>query len=245
MKKWLVVWSMLSLCACLDEPNNSAQSTFDSDSGTIADCDDCHVQMPPPTAPHNETHNFLACNNENCHGSMVNEDGSLASSSDARHNNHVMDAACTACHEKTVFPDSDAESNFTCAACHQTPPADMPHNETHAQFACNDPNCHGAMVNDDGTAILDVAKHMDDAATATCDNCHGETASCTACHQTPPTGAPHTDGNHIIFKCNSPDCHGAMVNEDGTAILDDTKHMDGKSEIQDLSCGAVSVCHGV
>lgn len=251
MKKWLILLFAIPLCACLEEPDAPAdKDSFDSDPNVAYNtCEGCHSTMPPASAPHDATHDFFACNTPNCHGALLNENGTMAVKTHT--NSEIVGSACENCHDdgrmssdtETESPDTETGNENSCDRCHAAVPDENPHNNLHAQFACNDPNCHGPMIDSEGATILDDSKHMDDASEAACENCHGDNAGCTPCHQTPPSGAPHDDGMHSSFSCNNPSCHGDMINEAGTQILDSTKHMDGKSEVSDRTSDDCSLCH--
>lgn len=65
--------------------------------------------------------------------------------------------------------DSDADSGASCESCHKTPPDESPHSiSDHNRFSCNNENCHGEMINEDGTEVLDSALHQNGTTDATC-----------------------------------------------------------------------------
>ncbi|MBN2343550.1 MAG: hypothetical protein JXX29_23585 [Deltaproteobacteria bacterium] len=71
--------------------------------------------------------------------------------------------------------DSDSDVQPDCSTCHTDgmPPANQAHdNPVHSGFSCNNVNCHGDMISDDGSALTDPANHPDGTVDASCSNCH-------------------------------------------------------------------------
>ena len=71
--------------------------------------------------------------------------------------------------------DTDTGNDPTCSSCHSPlPPSGAPHNDNqwHSSYSCNNSDCHGSVVNSEGTAITNSSLHQDGQSQASCDNCH-------------------------------------------------------------------------
>lgn len=225
MKKWILLLFVIAICGCLEESDTiSSTESFDTDpSAAFHECDGCHSSMPPNIAPHDADHNFFSCNYNKCHGNLVNAEGTMASRTDPTHSNGTSDASCAACHkEGTVFTDTNSnnkDSDDTDAD--NTEPNDTEPDDTEPiDTDSNDTDPNDTEPDDTGSDTVQLG--------------------CNSCHNTPPSGVPHDDVSHRNYSCNDKDCHGNMVDADGTQVLDDSKHMDGISQTPGAVCGP---CH--
>jgi hypothetical protein len=156
-----------------------------------------------------------------------------SSSSDDDGSNADSDSGSTDSTDDTVRDDSDSTDYSDCSSCHETPPDTFPHVDAqHDSLACNNPYCHGDMINAAGTALVDGTLHDNGSLDTTCgsSSCHGNTDSCESCHATPPAASPHNETGHADLSCDNPNCHGGVVNADGSAILEPALHNDGTVE---------------
>ena len=115
MPRWhwqfLTIFTLVGATGCLssDPRYHEDENAFD-DENAYDSCDDCHLAVPPAVAPHDGNHRFLSCNEKNCHGDVLNSDGSMASKTSKKHTNEKLDASCFNCHlpdEEDVEMDID------------------------------------------------------------------------------------------------------------------------------------------
>ena len=223
-------------------------------------CGTCHSL--PPALPHPERKDCSSC-----HCEVIGPDGTWIAPE--RHINGIVDVInqekCNACHGKdpnTGAPPPDLSGNTDSSARGVGAHANhLNDSVTHRAIACNE--CHQVPTKADDPGHIDADGRAEivfgtlaktnnsqptyDANTVTCSNtyCHGSiagkwqaprdpVAACGSCHGLPPP-PPHIQ----LTQCS--DCHGRVVNTDGT-IKDPSLHVDGIVEVDyGNTCNS---CHG-